>query len=108
MNDWPQEISGEEVAPLLAEGAIQLIDCREEDEWAICRIDGSILIPMDSVPDRLEEISREIPVVVHCHHGMRSARVCNYLRQRGYGKVANLRGGIDAWSREVDPSVRRY
>lgn len=86
-----------------------VLDVREPWEIAICRIEGSRNIPMGEVPAARDLLERSDPVVVVCHHGMRSAQVCQYLSARGVvGAVANLAGGIDAWAREVDPSMARY
>lgn len=87
-----------------------LLDCREPDEHAIARIEGARLIPMREIPERLSELEpwREKPIVVHCHHGVRSLRVVQWLRQQGFEKAQSMRGGIDSWSLEVDPSVPRY
>jgi len=91
-----------------AELAPLLIDVREPHEYAYCRIEGSVNIPMNSVPSRLSEIDQAATVVAICHHGMRSAAVADFLQQHGYPEVINLQGGVDAWSRLVDPSVPRY
>ena len=85
-----------------------VLDVREPAEIAIARMPGAIEIPMNEVPRRLEEIPSEREVVVVCHHGMRSAQVASFLVDRGRTGVLNLSGGIDAWSLQVDPSVRRY
>lgn len=109
MTDHPLEISIEEAARLLASATPPvLIDVREPDEHAICCIACAKLIPMASVPERLSEIPQDVPVLIHCHHGGRSLRVTQFLRAKGYGKVSNVKGGIDAWSLKVDPKVRRY
>jgi len=87
-----------------------LLDCREPDEHAIARIEGARLIPMREIPERLAELEpwRSKPVVVHCHHGVRSLRVVQWLRQQGFAHAQSMRGGIDAWSLEVDPTIPRY
>lgn len=87
-----------------------LLDCREPDEHAIARIEEARLIPMREIPERLAELEpwRTRPIVVHCHHGVRSLRVVQWLRQQGFEKAQSMRGGIDAWSLEVDPTVPRY
>ena len=77
-------------------------------EEAICRIEGSRLIPMNTVPTRLAEIPQDVPVLVQCHHGGRSMKVTQFLRAKGYARVSNVKGGIDAWSLKVDPKVPRY
>jgi rhodanese-related sulfurtransferase len=87
-----------------------LVDCREVDELKTARIEGSKLIPMREIPARLSELEpfREKRIVVHCHHGGRSFRVTDWLRQQGFASAQNMTGGIDAWSLEVDPGVPRY
>jgi rhodanese-related sulfurtransferase len=86
------------------------VDCREASEVATAKIDGTIHIPMREIPARIGELQahQQGRVVVHCHHGGRSLRVTQYLRQQGFEQAQNLAGGIDAWSLEIDPSVPRY
>jgi rhodanese-related sulfurtransferase len=88
--------------------AVVLLDVREPYERALARIEPSIHIPMNDVPDRLKEVPRDRTVVVYCHGGARSAMIAGFLESRGYEHVANLEGGIDAWSQTVDPKVPRY
>lgn len=88
--------------------AFTLLDVREPHEVAICRIEGSTTIPMQQVPQRLGELPRDGAIVVMCHHGGRSRMVTNFLRQNGYGKAVNLKGGIDAWAQAVEPGMARY
>ncbi len=87
-----------------------LVDVREPFEAEMARIPGARLIPLGELEDTLEVLAdwRERPVVVHCHHGGRSRTACEFLQSKGFSKVENLRGGIDAWSREVDSKVPRY
>lgn len=85
-----------------------LLDVREDWEVALCRIDGSLHLPMGRIPARLDEIPADRPVVCLCHHGMRSAQVAAFLANNGFSDVENLDGGIDAWSLHVDPAVPRY
>ena len=85
-----------------------ILDVRNPVEYGICRLDGSTLIPLNELPGRLDELSPEAEIVVHCHSGVRSAQAVTLLRSRGFSKVQNLTGGIDAWSLEIDPSVPRY
>jgi rhodanese-related sulfurtransferase len=87
---------------------VVLLDVREPDEREAATIEPSIHIPMAQVAGRLEELPRDRPLVVYCHGGTRSMMVAAYLEHRGFPGVANLAGGIDAWSREVDPKVPRY
>lgn len=87
-----------------------LIDVREADEYATARIEGSLHIPMRTIPSQLPDLEpqRDQRVIVHCHHGGRSARVTQWLREQGFEKVQNMAGGIDAWSQHIDPTVPRY
>ena len=84
-----------------------LLDIREHWERAICNIDPSLHIPMRAVPTALDQIDRTREVVVFCHHGIRSQPVTRYLEDQGFN-VADLAGGIDAWTRDVDPSLETY
>ena len=86
----------------------QIIDVREPQEHAICRIPGAQLIPLAQLPHRLEEIARDREVVVHCKVGGRSARAVAFLRTQGYTNARNLTGGILAWIDQVDPTQPRY
>lgn len=85
-----------------------LLDVREPHEWAICHIADSRLIPMNQVPEASAHLNPEQETIVICHHGARSARIALYLHQIGFSKVINLSGGIDAWAREVDPTMPTY
>jgi len=89
------------------ERKVFLIDCREPWEHELAQIKGATLIPMRQVPQSLERIPKDAPVVVYCHHGMRSLNVAGWLRQHGI-EAQSLRGGIDRWSLEIDPAVPRY
>ena len=86
---------------------VQLIDVREPYEFQIAQIGGK-LIPQNDVPQRLGEIDSSREVIVHCRSGARSQRVAEYLKQQGYPRVANLAGGILAWSEQIDPKVQKY
>jgi adenylyltransferase/sulfurtransferase len=103
------EIGAREVADRVARGEdVVLVDVREPHEWEIARIPGSTLIPLNRLPERMSELDSSKEIVLHCHHGQRSMRALEFLRQSGFRKLKNLRGGIDSWSREVDPAVSRY
>jgi adenylyltransferase/sulfurtransferase len=109
MSETPLEVTVEEAQRLLAgPNPPLLIDVREMDEYAVCRIEGSRLIPMNSIPTRLAEVPQDVPVLVQCHHGGRSMKVTQFLRAKGYARVSNVKGGIDAWSLMIDPKVPRY
>jgi rhodanese-related sulfurtransferase len=81
---------------------------REPGELAICEIAGAVHIPMAQIPSRQSELPADLPLVVTCHHGGRSLRLVQFLRQAGLRNAVNLDGGIDAWAVEIDPSVSRY
>ena len=103
------EITAEELKARLTSGTrVTLVDVREPWEWELCRLDGARHIPMGEIPVRYLELEPDDEVVVYCHVGQRSAMVVQYLRQQGFQKAVNLRGGIDAWARQVDPALRRY
>jgi len=87
----------------------RLIDVREEDEWAVAHLPQAELIPLSRFQQlALQELSPEETIVLYCHHGMRSARAQGFLKAQGYANVLNLTGGIDAWSTQVDPTMKRY
>ncbi len=106
----PLEITPTEVKRRIDAGEqLSLIDVREPDEHQICQLHGATLIPMRDVSqqfDRLEEVP--MPLIVFCHHGVRSLTVVAWLREQGLAECLSMAGGIDAWSREIDPAVRRY
>lgn len=87
---------------------VKILDVRNPTEYQICRIEGSELIPLHELPDRLGELDTADDLVVQCHSGQRSAQATKFLRDMGFSKAVNLAGGIDAWSAEIDPSVPRY
>ncbi|HEV2166840.1 MAG TPA: rhodanese-like domain-containing protein [Thermoplasmata archaeon] len=105
-----EELAPEEVSHRLAEapGKIVLLDVREDWERAQASIEPSLHIPMQQVAERLGELPRDVPIVVYCHGGARSAMVAGFLASRGFARVSNLSGGVDAWSLKVDPKVPRY
>ena len=103
------EIAVETLAGWRADGTEHvLLDVRESWELEICRLDGSLDIPMGQVPAALDRIPRDRPVVVMCHHGMRSYRVAAFLRANGHAEAINLAGGIAAWADRVDSSLVNY
>lgn len=85
-----------------------LLDVREPVEFDICRIEGSVLIPMASVPARQQELDPDADIVVICHHGGRSAQVCMFLERQGFARVVNLAGGVAGWAAQVDPKMPQY
>lgn len=104
-----KEIGASEAAELRESGGpVTFLDVREPDELAICSIHGARHVPMGKIPEAVGALPREEPLVVLCHHGMRSLHVVNYLRERGFANAVSMRGGIDAWALEVDAAVPRY
>jgi len=106
-----KQISASELAAWLADKGREapvLLDVREPWEHDKARIAGSQLVPMGQIPARLAEIDEDKEVVAICHHGGRSMQVATFLEKNGFSKVHNLAGGIDAWSRIVDPSIPLY
>ena len=103
-----RELTPQAVAALRDTTDIQIIDVREPWEHELCHIEGTLHIPMGQIPARLAELASDRPLIVLCHHGMRSLQVAHYLLSQGYQDVTNLSGGIDAWARDVDPALALY
>jgi adenylyltransferase/sulfurtransferase len=105
MTITPIELKGR----LDKEKNFRLIDVREADEWAIAKLPGAELIPLSKFQQlALQKLTPEEEIILYCHHGMRSAKAQGFLKAQGYHDVLNLTGGIDAWSVQVDPTVKRY
>ncbi len=105
-----KQISAIELKNKLEENqeALSLLDVREPFEFSFCRIEGSISMPLNQIPARLRELDMSKEIVLICHHGVRSMQAANFLTQVGFKHIANLTGGVDAWSTECDSSVARY
>ncbi len=105
-----EEISANELKALLDQGEdIQLIDVRQPDEFSFARIEGAKLIPLGEIMSRMSELDENREAIIQCKMGGRSARAIEALKSAGYaGKLRNLKGGITAWSNEVDPRVPKY
>jgi adenylyltransferase/sulfurtransferase len=84
-----------------------LLDVREPHEYQISNIDGE-LIPLDKLPDRVDELNKEKEIVVMCRSGGRSANACQFLEKKGFKNVSNLVGGVNAWAKEIDTSLPVY
>jgi rhodanese-related sulfurtransferase len=107
MNDL--EILPLEVKQRLDRGEkLLLVDVREPHEYAVCHIEGSMLIPMGTIPANVQKLDVDEEVICFCHHGMRSMDVANWLRAQGVKSAKSMAGGIDRWSLEIDASVPRY
>jgi rhodanese-related sulfurtransferase len=105
------QLSPSEVARWRADAAREaplLVDVREPWEVEICRIDGALPIPLADVARRAGELPRDRALVMVCHHGGRSQHAATLLAGAGFAQVHNMRGGIDAWALEVDPTMKRY
>lgn len=104
-----ERVTARELNAMRDRGAsFTLLDVREPGELAISRLDGAVHIPMGVLPVRAHELDGARPVVVFCHHGVRSLLAARWMRANGFPEVMDLEGGIEAWSRDVDPSVPRY
>jgi adenylyltransferase/sulfurtransferase len=107
----PMEVAPIEVKAMFDDKAdFLLLDCREADEHATVRISQAVLLPMSELIERVSELEnqRNRRIVVHCHRGGRSLRVANWLRQQGFAGAQSMKGGIDQWAVEIDPSLPRY
>lgn len=105
------EVTPQEASRQVNAGEAAIIDVREPEEYAIAHLDGARLIPMQTIPaelQRLEALADESTLLVLCHHGVRSLQVTSWLRERGIENAFSVAGGIDLWSRELDPTVPRY
>lgn len=107
---YPLELSVSEAHQLIqtAPERVQLIDVREEDEREICLIEGARHIPMQEIPAQFDLLPRDRHLLIHCHHGSRSLQVTRFLRAKGFLAVSNVAGGIEAWTEQIDSSLRRY
>ncbi len=106
-----QQLTAPELANWLADASRPrpfLLDVRELREYEICHIDDVLLMPMNTVPARIEELDPEAEIVCICHHGGRSMQVASFLERNGFSKVSNLTGGVHAWSQQVDPAMPTY
>ena len=105
------QLSPSEVARWRADSsraAPLVVDVREPWEVELCRIDGAISIPLGEIEQRADELPRDRALVMVCHHGGRSQHAAMLLAGAGFPQVHNMRGGIDAWALEVDPTMKRY
>ncbi|MBL4574534.1 MAG: molybdopterin-synthase adenylyltransferase MoeB [Opitutaceae bacterium] len=108
-NDYPLEIDPSEATHLIENDSnVILLDVREPMELQICCIEKSICIPMGQIEKRLNELPKDKHILAICHHGMRSMNVTQFLRSQGFSSVTSIRGGIDAWARQIDPSLQTY
>ncbi len=85
-----------------------IVDVREPWEYEQGHIEGAVLIPLQTLPGRLDDVPGDRPVIINCHHGGRSMQAVQFLRAQGHANVTNLEGGIDRWSLDIDSSIARY
>jgi adenylyltransferase/sulfurtransferase len=105
----PPEITVAELAEKLkSANPPLLIDVRQANEFAYCRIPGAELRPLGEIQTWARDLDPEAEIVLQCHSGLRSAQAANYLARLGFKHVYNLEGGIDAWAEEIDPNMPRY
>jgi len=108
MNEIPS-VDVEQLKDMLsASNPLYVLDVREAWENDICKIPGSTLMPLNTLADDYVKLPKDRPIIVHCHHGGRSAKAVAFLRQQGYSNAFNLKGGIHLWSQRIDPSVKTY
>ncbi len=86
------------------------IDCREQNEYDLVKIEQARLVPMSTLQENISDLEphKNDEIIVHCHHGGRSLQVTMWLRQQGFSNVKSMAGGIDHWAIEIDPSLQRY
>ncbi len=85
-----------------------LLDVREQWEFDYCHIEGSILIPMGKLPEKLDTLDVQSDIIMICHHGIRSRQMGYYMEQAGFKKITNLDGGVEQWAEDVDPAMKHY
>ncbi|HLA96460.1 MAG TPA: rhodanese-like domain-containing protein [Pyrinomonadaceae bacterium] len=104
-----EEISATDLKKKMDEGDVQLIDVRQPDEFAFAKIEGAKLIPLGDILKRMDELDPAKETILQCKMGGRSAKAIELLRSAGYtGELKNLKGGITAWSNEVDEKIPKY
>lgn len=104
-----QTITAEQLSTLLDNrDEVVLLDVRDPWEYEICKLDGSLNIPMNEIAGKLDDLDPDSRTIVICHFGMRSMEVGNYLEASGFKDIVNLEGGLDAWAEQVDRDMPRY
>ncbi len=106
---YPLEIEPSEAKEMIDNDSnVLLLDVREPVELQICRIENSVHIPMGQIPHTIDQLPKEQHILTICHHGMRSMNVTRFLRAQGFSSVTNIKGGIDAWAKQIDSSLQTY
>ena len=106
----PEEVTVQEMQQALSDPGlgIRVIDVRDPNEYQIARVAGATLIPLSTLPERFTELNPALTYYVHCKSGQRSLQAVEFLRAHGFTRVHSVRGGIAAWSEEIDPRVPKY
>lgn len=106
----PDEVTVQDMKQALEDPthAIEVIDVREEEEYQLARVEGARLLPLSQLAERYQELDPEQSYYLHCKAGVRSMKALEFLRQQGFGNLKSVRGGIQAWSSEIDPAVPLY
>lgn len=103
------EITPSELKQKLDENeSVLLLDVREPSEYNIVHLEDAQLIPLNTLPHHIDNLPTDQEIIVYCHHGQRSFYATAYLHQNGFTEAKNLIGGIDQWTVEIDPTLRRY
>jgi sulfur-carrier protein adenylyltransferase/sulfurtransferase len=102
------ELNPEDAKKLINENEVYIIDVREEWEYEICKIEGSILIPLSKISSKLNNIDKSAVKLIYCHHGIRSRNALEFLKMNGHENLYNLEGGIDNWAAKLDNTINRY
>ena len=103
-----KEISVVDAAKSMQQDKVVLLDVREHSELDICRIEEAIHIPLSEIPQNIELLPRNLPLIIFCHHGMRSRSVVDYLITLGFDNALNMTGGIHCWAKEIDSDKLKY
>lgn len=105
----PKEYTVQQVSELLrSANPPRLLDVREQAEWNLVHLEGGQLLDEALLDEILNDWPQDTPIVCYCHHGIRSLNAAAFLQQRGFTNASSMRGGIDAWAQEIDPSLPRY
>jgi len=103
-----QDLTPKEFNDYLVDDEVTLVDVREQWEFDICQIKGAILMPMSEIANSYVNLNKDSKIALYCHSGIRSMHVADFLLSQGYQSLANLQGGIDAWTQDIDTTLERY
>ena len=103
-----QDLNPKEFKDYLLDNEVTLVDVREQWEFNICKINGAILMPMGEIATTYVNLHKDSKIALYCHSGIRSMHVADFLLSQGFQSLANLQGGIDAWTQEIDTTLERY